>query len=84
MRNELSTLGKLVLKGARLLIPHKLRERVLDLAQEGHQGVVKTKVWWAGIDKQVEDKCKACHGCRLVGLPTLPEPLRHTEFPDQP
>ncbi|XP_015747522.1 PREDICTED: uncharacterized protein K02A2.6-like [Acropora digitifera] len=81
---------KLVLRGTRLLIPHKLRKRVLDLAHEGHQGLVKTKerlrtkVWWAGIDKQVEDKCKTCHGCQLVRLPTPPEPLRHTEFPDQP
>lgn len=90
VRNELSTLGKLVLRGTRLLIPHKLRKRVLNLAHEGHQGLIKTKqrlrtkVWWAGIDKQVEDKCKTCHGCQLVGLPTPPEPLRHTEFPDQP
>ena len=74
----------------RLLIPRKLRERVLDLAHEGHQGLVKakqrlrTKVWWAGIDKQVENRCKTCHGCQLVGLPTPPEPLRHTEFPSQP
>ena len=57
VRNELSSLGKLVLRGTRLLISRKLRERVLDLAYEGHQGLVKTKqrprrkVWWAGIDK---------------------------------
>ena len=82
VRNELSSLGKLVLRGMRLLIPRKLRERVLDLAHEGHQGLVKTKqrlrtkVWWAGIDKQVENRCKTCHGCQLVGLPT--------EFPSQP
>ena len=62
VRNELCTLDKLVLRGTRLLIPTRLRRRVLDLAHEGHQGVVKTKqrlrtkVWWAGIDKQVEDR----------------------------
>ena len=43
VRNELCTLGKLVLRGTRLLIPAKLRERVLNLAHEGHQGLVKTK-----------------------------------------
>ena len=43
VRNELSSLGKLVLRGMRLLIPRKLPERVLDLAHEGHQGLVKTK-----------------------------------------
>lgn len=90
VRNELSSLEKLVLRGTRLLIPRRLRERLLDLAHEGHQGLVKTKqrirtkVWWAGIDKQVENRCKTCHGCQLVGLPTPPEPLGHTEFPSQP
>ena len=90
VRNELSSLGKLVLRAVRLLIPRRLRERVLDLAHEGLQELVKakqrlrTKVWWAGIDKQVEDRCKTCHGCQLVGMPTPPEPLRHTEFPSQP
>ena len=43
VRNELCTLGKLVLRGTRLLIPTSPRRRVLDLAHEGHQGVVKTK-----------------------------------------
>ena len=82
--------GKLVLRGTRLLIPKRLRERVLELAHEGHQGLVKTKqrlrtkVCWAGIDKQVENRCKTCHGCQLVGLPTPPEPFPHTEFPSQP
>ena len=73
-----------------MLILRRLHERVLDLANEGHQGLVKTKqrlrtkVWWAGIDKQVENRCESCNGCRLVGLPTPPEPLRHTDFPSQP
>ena len=46
---------------------------------------LRSKVWWAGIDRQVEAKCKTRHGCQLVGLPTPPEPyLKHTEFPSQP
>ena len=32
----------------------------------------------------MESRCKTCHGCQLVGLPTPPEPLRQTEFPSQP
>jgi hypothetical protein len=39
--NELTVLGKLVLRGARLVIPTSLRARVLDLAHEGHWGVAK-------------------------------------------
>ena len=68
VRNELTVLGKLVLRGTRLVIPMKLRKQVLDLAHEGHQGIVKikqrlrTKVWWPGIDRQAEQRCRTCHG----------------------
>ena len=71
-------------------MPRRLRERVPDFVHGGHQELVKdkqrlrTKVWWAGIDKQVESRCETCHGYQLVGLPTSPEPLRLTEFPSQP
>lgn len=44
---------------------------------------LRSKVWWAGIDKQVEAKCKTCLGCQLVGLPTPPKPFKHTKFPSQ-
>ena len=59
---ELSVLGKLVLRGKRIIIPEKLQKHILDLAHKGHQGVVKMKqrlhlnVWWPGIDRGVEPK----------------------------
>ena len=90
VRNELTVLGKLVLRGTRLVILMKLRKQVLDLTHEGHQGIVKTKqrlrtkVWWAGIDRQAEQRCRTCHGCQLVGKPLPPEPLKRTELPTQP
>ena len=40
VRNEFTVLGKLMLRGTRLVIPRKLRKQVLDLAHEGHQGMV--------------------------------------------
>ena len=48
---DLCVLGKLVLRGTRIVIPSKLRGRVIALAHEGHIGVVgckhrsRTKVW---------------------------------------
>ena len=41
--NELTYLGQVVLRGTRIVIPEKLRKRVLDLSHERHQGTVKTK-----------------------------------------
>ena len=40
---ELTCFGQVVLRGTRIVVPRKFRKRVLDLAHEGHQGIVKTK-----------------------------------------
>ena len=57
----------LVLRNNRIVIPASLRERTVDIAHEGHQGVVKTKqllrekVWFPGIDSIVETQNQAMH-----------------------
>ncbi len=42
-RQELSVLGKLVIHDMGLVIPKSLQKKILCLAHEGHQGIVKTK-----------------------------------------
>ena len=90
MRSELCAIGKLVLRGTRIILPKELRSRVLELAHEGHPGIVamkqrlRSKVWWPGIDKDAERICKTCHGCQLVSQPLKPEPMTRTEFPSAP
>ena len=48
---ELCVTAKLILRGTRIVIPSKLRPRVLSLAHEGHPGIVsmkqrlRSKVW---------------------------------------
>ena len=84
VRNELTYIGQVVLRGTRIVIPGKLCKRVLDLAHEGHQGVVKTKerlrskVWWPGVDKEAEKKCRECFGCQLVSKHVPPPPMKPT------
>ncbi|XP_046568676.1 uncharacterized protein K02A2.6-like [Haliotis rubra] len=88
--SELCRIGKLVLRGNRIVIPMCLRPRVLSLAHEGHLGVVGTKqnlrskVWWPNMDKDAERLCKTCHGCQLVSKPSPPEPIQTTELPSKP
>ena len=90
VRDELCMIGKLILRGTRIVIPQCLRKSILELAHEGHQGIVKTKqrrrtkVWWPGIDKEAEALCRRCHGCQLVGPGMPPEPMQRTTFPDGP
>ena len=72
--HELACIGQVVLQGTRIVVPQKLRRRLLDLAHKGHQGIMKTKerlrsnVWWPGIDKEAEKKCRKCFGCSMSHL----------------
>ena len=81
MKNELCTIGKLVLRGDRIVIPQSLRKSVLESAHEGHQGVVKTKSRlrtkvWSKMDGDAERMCKGCHGCQVVDQFSPPEPMK--------
>ena len=90
VRNELCVLGKLVMRGTRIVIPQSLRSEVLRLAHEGDQGIVKmknrlrTKVWWPKIDHDAAQVCKSCHGCQVVGEFCAPEPMQRVEPPSGP
>ena len=90
VKNELFVLGKLVMRGTRIVIPQSLRSEVLRLAHEGHQGIVKmknrlrTKVWWPKIDHDAAQVCKSCHGCQVVGEFCAPEPMQRVEPPSRP
>ena len=76
VRDELCMIGKLILRGTCIVIPQCLWKSILELAHEGHQGIVKTKQWWPGIDKEAETLCRRCHGCQLVGPGMPPEPMQ--------
>jgi hypothetical protein len=61
--------------------------RVIDLAHEGHQGIVRTKrllrekVYFPGIDKPVEKTCKSCIPCLASTPKSTFEPLQMSELP---
>ena len=40
---ELAVVGGLVVQGSRIVVPSSLRDKVVRLAHEGHQGVTKNK-----------------------------------------
>ena len=69
MRSELCAI---FLRGTGIVLPKELRSRVLELANEGHPGLLamkqrlRSELWWPGIDKDAERICKTCHGCPLV------------------
>ena len=78
----------LILRGPRIVIPMSLRERIVGLAHEGHQGIVKTKqllrekVYFPRMDKFVEAKIERCIPCQAATPRNQREPLIMTPLPD--
>ena len=90
VRTELTYIGHVILRGTRIVIPAALRGRVAELAHEGHPGIVKmkerlrSKVWWPGIDRDAERKCRECYGCQVVVKEYRAPPVKPTKLPDRP
>ena len=67
----------LVMRGERIVIAEKLQKRVIQIAHEGHQGIVRTKqmlrahVWFPGIDAAVEKHVGRCIGCSGEASPAF-------------
>ena len=73
----------LLLRGDRLMIPVTLRNRVLKkIAHEAHLGITKTKVWWPGIDRHVEEMINNCDLCQAVGNSILGIMDETTRWPE--
>ena len=87
LRDKITVIGKLVM---RIVVPLSLRERVLKLAHEGHQGIVKTKdrlwskEWWPNMNSMVESHCKRCLGRQAVTPITATPPIKTTTIPTKP
>ena len=82
--------GEILLHDNRLVIPKDLQSRVIALAHQSHLGIVKTKqllrekVYFPGIDKQVENVCQGCIPCSASTHKKTFEPLQMSNLPDAP
>ena len=76
--------------GSRVVVPAKLRERVLATLHEGHIGMVKMKglsrgfVWWPNIDKDIEGAVRSCEGCQELANNPARASLHRWEYPSLP
>ena len=67
--SELSVEEGCILWGGRVVIPPKLRQKVLDDLHTSHVGVVRMKllarsyIWWPHMDRHVEEKSASCDKC---------------------
>ena len=92
VRDELtvSTDDDIILRGLRIVIPSRLRAHVVNLAHEGHQGLVKTKallrekVWFQKIDELTEHLVKSCIPCQSAVQHHPREPLQMSKLSHAP
>ena len=92
IQDELAVYRGIVLRHTRIVLPFSLRERAVELAHRGHQGVVKTKnllrekVWFPGVDAMVEEMVKACIPCQATSTHGSEHctPLKMSHLPDRP
>ena len=60
-----------VLKANRVIVPVKLKDKVMQMLHNEHMDISKTKnlaryyVWWPKVDEDIENLVKSCEPCQL-------------------
>ena len=90
IKNELSFQNSLVLRGDRIVLPSNLRQKALEIVHEGHLGIerckslLRQKLYWPGLDKQVIEFISSCVACQANLKENAPTPIKMSKLPDQP
>ncbi|KAJ8015112.1 hypothetical protein DPEC_G00022770 [Dallia pectoralis] len=90
VKHELSCWGEAcIARGLCAVIPVALRGCVLQMAHQGHLGIVKAKqrcrdvVWWPAMDRDLEGLIRSCAACLTSGKtgPPASTPLQPVDWP---
>ena len=71
----------------RIVVPLKLRNKVLCELHKGHCGIVRMKaltrsyVWWPGLDDDIANMVKGCAECQAVRHLPAKAPLQPWAWP---
>lgn len=89
-RDELTVADGIILKGTRIIIPKRLQPAVLQQLHYAHQGAEKCKlhakgsVFWANINRDIEEMVKGCAPCQHNQNMNVKEPLMPHDVPQKP
>ena len=89
-KNELSLYQGCVMWGARVIIPSRGRNAVLQQLHEGHPGMTRMKslarmfVWWPGLDSDIEKSVQQCCHCQEQQSVPPVAPLQPWKWPSRP
>ena len=89
-RNELTIYKEVILWNNKIVIPYRMRPRLLNELHMSHMGATKMKelarnyFWWPGLNSEIERKVHNCERCKLV----MDNPPKHQlhlwEWPKEP
>ena len=71
-KTELASLDGCIMWNSRVVIPKQGQQQVLQELHDGHPGISKMKalvrsfMWWSGIDSQIEALVKKCDNCQQI------------------
>ena len=89
-RNEISVQHRCLMWAIQVIIPTKLRNKVLNELHAGHVGITKKKglsrnfFWWPGLDSDVEQLAKFCSDCQVNQKSPPMSSLHPWEWPSLP
>ena len=87
---ELTTEADCLLRGTRVIVPLKLRTKILAELHQSHCGIVRMKalarnyVWWPGLDEDITNMVKGCAECQAVQHLLAKAPLHPWAWPTAP
>ena len=90
VRDELSELNGVVLRGERIVIPPSMRKEMLERIHQGHMGIEKSKrrardtLYWPGMKSQITDTVSRCTICLEHRRQNSKEPMISSRVPSKP
>lgn len=82
--------GEILVRGHRVILPASLQQSAIEITHLSHAGVntmkraLRERVWWSGLDADVETYVKKCKSCTQMSVCNAPPPMTRTEMPKAP
>ena len=89
-RHELTIEDDCLLWGSRVVVPQKLRVKLLEELHRDHSGMSRMKsvarsyIWWPGLDEEIERLVRGCQSCQAVKNAPPAAALHPWSWPTQP
>lgn len=90
IKDQLVWQKEILMKLGAVVVPRTLRPKALEIAHKGHPGmtamksIMRSKVWWPNMAKQIEETVRTCVGCILTSKQEPPVPMKRSELPSEP